>query len=295
MSDQTTDPTPAAQNASATRDYFELLVSELVKISAILVGIGITPFLHQRGFAYWAPGLVAGGLALGISLFFLFRRSNRQASKSQTATDAAAGGAASAEAPSKVARKGFRKFLAQTGRDLLDHGQVLVQHARQIRRRAARPGAASGQPGKDAPAPARLTTPAPWQTVVLLPLLALIGVFLLVPALAALVFYKSPVSNLDLILLYFSAPAILAWVIGELVYCFPKIIVRPKHTPEIAGILKSCLQVLSALLLWIFLGLAIGQVEFTWMLWLSIGLALAGLLCGLWSESSAQPRPDRFG
>jgi hypothetical protein len=126
---------------------------------------------------------------------------------------------------------------------------------------------------------------------VLLPYLTvLIGVFILAPAAVVASLQDSPVLNLDLIVMYFSAPAILIWAIGEIPYFFPKILVRPKNAAVVAGIWKSGLQVLSAILFWVFVGLAIGMEEFTWMLWSACGLALAGLALGLVSEAGERRR-----
>ena len=123
------------------------------------------------------------------------------------------------------------------------------------------------------------------QSLVLLPVVvALIGVFIFAPAALTGLFQQLKVTNSALIETYFSAPAILVWIIGELVYVFPRVVTRPRHRAEIMGIARSILQILSGLVLWVFLGLTMAGAGLLSMLWWAIGLALVGLLCGLGSD-----------
>ncbi len=264
-------------------DTLELVACELAKILGILAGIGATPFLRERLERFWLAGVAAGGIVIAVGLVFLARRYRRE-------------------------RPGLFQGLRELPGRLLNglrRGWAWIRAHLPGQRKASTAGlGGSGAPlPQPAPAAAGIssletasaqpatTRPAPAHPLVLLPYLTvLIGLFILVPAAATSGLQNDPILNLDLIAIYFSAPAILIWAIGEVPYFFSKAVVRPKNAAVIAGILKSGLQVLSAILFWVFLGLAIGMQEFTWMLWGASALALAGLVLCLVSEAGERRR-----
>lgn len=244
-------------------DTLELVACELAKILGVLVGIGATPFLRARLARFGLVEIGVGAFVVLIGLIFWFRRLRRE-------------------------RPGlFQGLRALAGRLLagLRRAWSWVQDHLPGRRRN------SGSEVREAITPARPGEPSPVRPVVLLPYLTiLIGIFILAPAAVVYSLRDDPIPDLDLIVLYFSAPAILIWAIGELPYFFSKAVVRPKNASVYAGISKSVLQVLSAILFWIFLGLAIGMEEFTWMLVAAFILALLGLILGLVSEAGERRR-----
>ncbi len=283
---------PAAPSLDRLRyndpaDRLETLGSELVKILTILLGIGLPALLRGRWAGLWLVGAAAGLLGIVFGLFFLLRRARRQLAALDSAQPPAV------DSPSA----GQEKTPDQPG-------------AAQAVGSAPNPQPDTNPPAKPAGWTARFAQA--WQRLVgwmgvqfaalrrllnallhpshpltaLPAVVVLTGVFIFVPAVSAALFKQLNVSNFDLIEIYFSSPAVLVWIIGELVYVFPRLVARPKHFSAVAGIVRSVLQVLAALLLWIFLGLSIGRAALALLLWLSIGLALAGLLCGMAADAS---------
>jgi hypothetical protein len=123
----------------------------------------------------------------------------------------------------------------------------------------------------------------------------LIGLFLLLSAVLVACLQSSWAKGLEQgalaqIAMYFSAPALLVWVIGEIPYVIPKIVVKPWDGSTITGVLKSGLQALGAVLVWVFLALALVRKEQFWLLYGGLGLALVGLVFGFISAAIERQR-----
>lgn len=268
-------------------DRREVIVNELTKILSVLLGLGAVPLLERRVDWFWAAGLAAGVLAVGVGLFFIYRRARRRRK----------------QAVDPGGRAGLRARLQNFGRAVgraFGRAWAWIKSKWPFRRRAA----AAPETGEDGPPAAGSPAAAPSEpaptngmmavlrgdatgTVILLPYLTLwIGIFIFIPSVVAALLQRMGYLRTDLVLVYFSAPALLVWIGGEGFYFFPRFSTRPRRAPEILGILKSLLIVLSAALLWIFLGLEIGTPGVDWLHRSAIGLAVAGAILGLAAEGS---------
>ena len=262
-----------------SQDTLELAACQLANVVGILAGIGAIPFLRDRQVRFWRVEAAVGVIVIAVGLFFLVRRARRQRQ---------AGGAPGL----------FQRLLAFLRRlaGSLRHTWAWARSHLPGRRKVADRQVASDLPAVEenpppAVPPAAPGTPSPPRDLVLLPYLTvLIGGFVLLPAALVASLQYVPVPNLDQIAMYFSAPAILIWMIGEIPNIFPKLAVRPKSSSIVTGMLKSGLQVLSAVLVWVFLGLARGREEHPWLLVSAIGLALGGLVLGFVSEAAERRR-----
>ncbi|MCB9423127.1 MAG: hypothetical protein H6667_25235 [Ardenticatenaceae bacterium] len=232
-------------------------VVEAAKIVGILAGIGATPLLQDQLGWFWAVGLAAGVLPVAAGIYYLVQQRQR-------------GRIVKGKAPA-----GFRDRMARWGQRIWSGLKIAVQFWRWQER---------WQAGKEE----RRQRPLP-----LLPILTiLIGFFIFIPAGIAFFIQRSALhQNVGLAASYFNAPAILLWITGEGFYVYPHFIIRPKHWPQISGLLKSGLQIISALLLWVFLGVSISLENANWMLWASLITAVAGFVLGIVAIQSAKNEP----
>jgi hypothetical protein len=113
-----------------------------------------------------------------------------------------------------------------------------------------------------------------------------VGASLLLPALITRLLGMHVHGYGNLLVIYFSTPAILIWAGGQAVRLYPHWVVRPKHLPQISGLLGSGMQLLSALLLWVHLGMDTGIEVSTWMFWLATALAAGGILFNIISQTA---------
>lgn len=231
------------------------IIGELAKILGILLGIGATPFLGEwTQDWFWVVGLAAGLITFGVGFFYAVRQAPVRKRGSALVTRGAA-----------FLRRQFAWLKTK----------VLFWRERPVEAEELTP-VPTARP-QDEPHQAD----EPW---ILWPLFTMgIGLFIAVPAIVA------GLTGSQDIAMYFSTPAILLWIAGEGFYFYPYFIVKPKRTPEIAAMLRSSLQVLSALLLWVFLGLAAGMAGISWMIGLGAGLAVAGLILGLVAAAGRPP------
>jgi hypothetical protein len=114
----------------------------------------------------------------------------------------------------------------------------------------------------------------------------LVGACLILPALVARLLGLHSHGNGNLLVIYFSTPAIILWAGWEAMGLYPHWIVRPKHLPQISGLLGGGMQLLGALLLWVHLGMDTGIEVSTWMFWLSVALAAGGILLNITSRAT---------
>lgn len=80
---------------------------------------------------------------------------------------------------------------------------------------------------------------------------------------------------------YFSSPALLVWLLGELAYLLPRITVTPWNGAAFLAVLKSGLKALAGALVVAYLALWMGGREATGLFWGAAGLALASLAFGM--------------
>lgn len=298
---------------SAPHDVRGQITAELVKVFAILIGIGATPLFssHWLPDRFWAIGLAAGSITAATGIFYAGRQGRVRRRKRQSLAAARLTLVSASQALDlKVVVHTRRHHQAKpTGLKLAAAqgapaaGAVTATHPQaQVAEIAALPDdvpAAEAESGLDAPpatGPAELMTaadpqawlaeiaaspelaseaPEPW---VLLPAITIsIGVFIMLPAVIALLMQLNHVKNPDLMAMYFSTPALLLWIAAEGVYFYPHFKTEPKRRPQVMGMLKSTLEILSALVLWVFLGLRFGGPgDYDWLFWIGTVLAIGG-------------------
>lgn len=124
---------------------------------------------------------------------------------------------------------------------------------------------------------------------VVLPLATiLIGLFTVLPAAVAAIVQRIPIIDDEhLVAMFFSGPAILLWIAAEGFYFYPRLVSKPKRTAELTGMARSITKTISALLLWVFLGLSFGMDGIGWMFVVSIGLAVISLILGTIADRQA--------
>lgn len=231
------------------KDTVAEMVVEGAKILGILGGIGAVPLLHDAGIQwFWAVGMIASFLVLAASAFYLIRHALRTYDFGDEE----------------------QSLWRKVGHLLRHKGRRFWQRVRQRIR----------QPAETIEEETAITEQG---RILIVPYLnILIGIFILATAVTAFFIQRSRgVMNPQLVEIYFGAPALLLWIVGEGIYFYPHFLVRPKHLPQIFALLKSILQVISALFLWVFLGLSIGMDHNNWMLWFSLITAVLGALVGL--------------
>lgn len=137
-------------------------------------------------------------------------------------------------------------------------------------------------------APNRVTAPPPihWSATLqaLLTLLTptvTIGVFVLLGALVALILQRYEIDRAGALAVYFSLPGLLLWVIVEGMACYNNLIIQPKRLTQLAAIGGSLLQLMGALFLWIYLGLAVTLERLGGLFTLAAALVLAGVILGV--------------
>jgi len=242
------------------------LAVEAAKIVGILAGIGATPLLQEQFSWFWAVGLVTGVLPIVAGIYYLARQRRREKIANGNASTS------------------LRERFTRWGQRIWSGLKTVVQFWRWRERwREWQQGERERQQ----------------RPLTLLPLFTIfIGFFILVPAGIAFFMQRSSLhQNVGLVASYFNAPAILLWITGEGFHLYPHFVVRPKHLPQISGLLKSGLQILSALLLWVFLGVSISLENANWMLWVSLITAVAGFVLGIVAIQSAknEPAPVKSG
>lgn len=233
------------------------LVTEIAKIIGILLGIGATAWLRERLTLFWLLGASMGVLTICAGIYYWGRQSMRSY---------AAQGNLSAGKPA------FRTWLKEITRQFRNRLKAIWPRRGNNANSVSATNRAQKQ---EAIEKKRIITVLPIITI-------LIGILILLPAVAAFGFRRlAAVDQAGLVAVYFSGPAILLWLLGEGVYMYPHFLVTPKHRPQILGIAKSACQIVSALFLWVYLGVGIGMSHTSWMFFLSAGLAGLGFILGI--------------
>ncbi len=118
-----------------------------------------------------------------------------------------------------------------------------------------------------------------------------LGVFILLPAISGLLLQAAQIENAPLVAAYLGGPALVLWAIFEGLSFYGYRKQSRAGVGGILGMVRCSLQVLAALLIWIYLGLAYGT---TWSIWLfAAGAALALLGAVLATIMSLQERRMR--
>lgn len=254
-------------------DSLEFFCCEAAITIGILAGIGVPPQLHDLLNRHWLPGVLIGAALIGVGILFIIRRYKPRLAMSE-----------------------FINFLQGIS---IQRMELLFQRMYNFLRKQLNPihdavavGPPTGKTAISAPLNESMAGSGTGSVIVLPFLVILIGIFITTPTAMVTILQVWKITNLDLLAVYFSAPAILFWIIGELVYFFPRITIKPKHLAEYAGLLKSAFQIISALLLWSYLGLTITNEGFEWMFWAALALGTAGLLIGLVSLFSDTKRQE---
>jgi hypothetical protein len=272
-------------------DSLELVTCELARILGITAGLGAIPLLRDRPVPFWIVEAAAGAIVIAVGGFFLARRARRQQPTTPT--------------------PGLLRRLVSSLKRLPDLLRRVPAFFRRMfewlrtrlpgrRKVATVPVPAETPPSEETP---KVDTPVetpsasapaaslPARPRVLLPYLTLAtGLFLFLPSILVAALQPARIPNLDLVAIYFSAPALLVWLLGEIPYLLPKIVTKPWDAPILSGVLKSVLQALAAMLIFAFLALVIGQEQHPGLLYGGLGLALVGLALGVYSEAGERRR-----
>lgn len=296
----------------------ERIACQLANMVGILAGIGAIPLLRDRlGSRFWMAEAAIGALVIVLGLFFLERRAHRLRPFLKRLLSFLRGlPAILRRLPYYIQRlltvlRGLPTFFRSLPAFIRRAWNWIRRHLPRRRKGPSEqiPIATRAVP-ETSPAVARSTAPAtssatipPLRELELLPYqMLLIGLFILLPAALVACTHSFWAKSLEpaalgQIAVYFSTPALLIWVLGEFPYAFAKIVVQPWNGSIITGVLKSGLQVLSAMLVWVFLALSLAGVEYAWPLFGGLGLALAALVLGFASEAierrSSQNRPQK--
>jgi hypothetical protein len=108
-----------------------------------------------------------------------------------------------------------------------------------------------------------------------------IGIFVVLGALVALILQRYEITRAGALAVYFSLPGLLLWVIVEAMELYTNLIIQPKRLAQLAAIGGSALQLVGALFLWIYLGLAVTLERLGGLFTLAAGLVLAGVILGI--------------
>jgi MFS family permease len=230
----------------------------IASVLGILLGLGGASLMPEDSTWRWLLGLGGGLLAAGAALAFLLWPVLKTGIPGLLQRSRAALAALWTRAPSIKFQRRF-PWLS-------------------IARREA---AAATAPAEERPA-IRNRQPLPWDVWQGL----LIGASLLLPALIVRLLGLHSHGSGNLLVIYFSTPAILLWAGGQAASLYPHWMVRPKHLPQISGLLGGGMQLLGALLLWVHLGMDSGIEVSTWMFWLSAALAVGGVFFNFISRSA---------
>lgn len=243
-------------------------ITEFAKIGGILIGIGAAPILQEQVSWFWAVGLSVGIITILAACGYWLRQSLR-----------------SFQPGSKTLSR-TNKVLYWFRESVKTAFQSVSSRIRQIWERGNKND--RGAEKHVSEHPSRIVTVLPIVTF-------LIGSLIIIASLVAYLLQSQPqIINAGAMSLYFSAPAVLLWMIGEVVDLYPHFLVIPKHRPQVLGIAKSGLQIASALFLWVYLGVAIGMERAAILLLISAIMAIAGAGLGIASihaqQIAAQPK-----
>lgn len=229
-------------------------VAEFLQILCIFVGIGTTPLLSLRFPRFWIMGLALGLITCMIGLWLVVQiwRGKRNTALRQ--------------------RLAALWYWFRRWRTDQEPTTTIASTENNMHTAVAQPA------GK------KHHSVLPLATI-------FIGFFTIILAGVTAYLQRLPdLANEHLIAIYYSAPAILLWIAAEIVYLYPFLIVKPKRWAEISGIGRSLTKVISALLLWVYLGLETGLDNIYWMYLGSMILALISLLLGQNSRRQMQNR-----
>lgn len=254
-----------------------MIAAELLKLLGVIAGLGLGPLLSSRLGWYWAIGMAAGGLlllagaAFSLSIDRRIRRKRLEKMRDRLLQDTALVDVSvqvhkepgvSHEVlfsnPSLAALRASlaagwiseRQFNAQAG-------QILNE-------------AALAQTGEDE----NFSLP---NSVIAL------GVFIILPAVIALMVLANRIQHPAEIAAYFSSPALLLWIAIEGVRLSDLYQDRPWDAFEWLSGLSGLLYILSALTLWVYMGFFFGEALLVWLFVLGASLAVIGAALGLGS------------
>lgn len=232
----------------------------LASVLGILAGLGGASLLEEDSPRRWVLGLGGGVLVLGAALVYLLWPLMKTGIPGLLQRSRAALSILVARLPAVKLQKRV-PWLS-------------------ITRRAAESESSAG------PAPASASqqshTPLSWEIWQAL----LVGAILLLPALSVRLAGAHGSGRANLLAIYFSTPAIILWAGSQAVDLYPHWVVRPRHLPQISGLLGGGMQLLGALLLWVHLGMDSSIEVSTWMFWLAAALAGAGIVFKLFSQAA---------
>lgn len=254
-----------------------MIAAELLKLLGVIAGLGLGPLLSSRLGWYWAIGMAAGGLLL------------------------LAGAAFSLSIDRRIRRKRFEKM-----RDRLLQDTALVDVSVQVHKEpglsqevlfsnpslaALRASLAAGWISErqfNAQAGRILNEAALAQTgedenFSLPNSVIALGVFIILPAVIALMVLANRIQHPAEIAAYFSSPALLLWMAIEGVRLSGLYQDRPWDAFEWLAGLSGLLYILSALTLWVYMGFFFGEALLVWLFVLGAGLAVIGAAIGLGS------------
>ncbi len=278
-------------------------VAEWVKVLCLLAGVAATPLLAGLPWPwlsgrYWAVGLTAGALATGLGVYYGVRAFIKARALARAANPDKVLGAARLE--QYVVKVYTRPAAAQAA---AAPGSLAAELA-ELKARLTKFGLS--QKEYDAEKKALLASASAVQYV--LPqdniyrqamVLVCIGVFILLPACAALLMQILEVENAPLVTAYLESPALAIWITFEIIR-FLSFWRRRGHGMAVTlALARSGAQILAAWMIWNYLGQAYGSAWAAWQFWLAAALAVFGALASDFIRSgddamasvSARPAP----
>ena len=240
-------------------------LAEWVKVLGLLAGIGAIPLLVRLPWLarwYWAVSLAAGLLVVGTGLFYWFRSGRLARAQAQTAD------------PDQV---------------LVDN-ELIGRSIRVTARGIRQADEAAAIPTKK-PAAIRVETGAGrLDDIHQATILILLGIFILLPAIAGMLLGIAGVADTHRVAAYLGSPALMLWAAFESVALYSHWQLRTSGQAAILGMASSGAHGLAALLIWIFLGLADSTDWISWLFWVGAGLAGLGALAGILTPPAGRKR-----
>jgi hypothetical protein len=228
-----------------------------LEVLGMLVGAGAFSWLVRLPGWYWAISPLAGSLVLSAGFYYLMR--------------------------SRQKGRGKAHLLPQV---LVDEklNKRSIRIAAPISRKESRDSAVENPQTAGSDPDLRQAT-----------VLVILGVFCLLPVTAWLLLRLLQVLKPEPAAAYLATPALMLWAAFESLAFFAYWRQPSSGRPALLGMLRSGAQVLAALLLWVYLGLADNAAWAHWLFWIAAGVAVMSALAGSFMPAAAKPLPATAG
>ncbi len=265
---------------------------EWAKVICLLAGIGTVPLLAQLPWDwlrpwYWVIEMASGVFLVGLGAVYWIRSLRRARAR------AAAHNLERLLAEARFERREIKVVMrldppAAAHQEMLDglvelHARLqagLISAQEFERLKASQQAAAASQSQQEVDDDFR-------QAMTLIP----IGVFILLPAVAAALMQSVDLANAPLVTAYLGAPALGIWATFEVLRFRSYWGQRAKDPQARQGLARSTAQIAASWLIWNYLGLEYATGWAASLFWLGVLLALASpvLPSALWQAAPAAP------